>query len=310
MTSSRKKKKDILIKHRNLKGWLFCSQTVIAVLFTVAYPLVYSFVLSLTDMKLNMEDYDFIGFENYAWVFGERSGFLRALGISVLFSVISTLIQTVLGFLVAVLLYFLTKRLQSFFKTVIYLPVVLPGAVISAMWLMVFAGDEYGLMNMMFNMTDPPYQWMSSSNAVAFSCLIVINTWRYLGITMVIYFVNMNAVSKDIIESASLDGANKLRIMASIIFPLTWNATAINILLSMVGGVKSFDLFYLFQTNGTLSQSITPVSVLIFRVGLGNSYVADISLSRSVTMSIVLAVILGALTVLINKGLNRKEGML
>ena len=184
-----KKHLDLLIKHRNLKGWLICSQTVIAILVTVIYPLIMAFVMSLTDMKLNIDNFNFIGFKNYIWVF-KKSGFFEALGISALFSVVSTLLQTVLGFLVAVMLYFLTKRLQSLYKTIIYLPVVLPGAVISAMWLIVYAGDEFGLLNMLLGMTDPPYQWMSESNVVAFICLIITNTWRYLGVTMVIYFVN------------------------------------------------------------------------------------------------------------------------
>ncbi len=297
---------DLLIKHRNLKGWLICSQTVIAILIGVVYPLIMAFVMSLTDIKLDINNFNFIGFKNYIWVF-EGSGFFEALGVSAAFSVVSTLLQTVLGFLVAVMLYFLTRHLQNIFKTIIYLPVVLPGAVISAMWLIVYAGDEYGLLNMMFGLTNPPFQWMSSSNVIAFFCLVITNTWRYLGITMVIYFVNMNAVSKDIIESAGLDGANKFEIMMKIIFPLTWDATVINVLMSMIGGVKSFDLFYLFQTNGTLPQALTPVSVLIYRVGLGNTYVANISLSRSVTMSIVLSVILAVATLLVNKGMNKKE---
>ncbi len=298
-------KLDLLIKHRNLKGWLICSQVVIAILLTVVYPLIMSAVMSFTDIKLNVDVFDFVGFKNYVWLF-EKSGFFSALGVSVAFSVVSTLLQTVLGFLVAVLLYFLTKKLQDVFKTIIYLPVVLPSAVVSAMWLIVYAGDEYGLLNMLLGLKDTPYQWMSESNIVAFFCLVLTNTWRYLGITMVVYFVNMNAVSKDIIESAGLDGANRFQIMMKIIFPLTWNATVINLLQSMIGGVKSFDLFYLFQTNGTLSQALTPVSVLIYRVGLGNTYVANISLSRSVTMSIMLSIILAIATVLVNKVLDKR----
>ena len=301
------KKEDLLIKHRNLKGWLICGQTLIAILLTVIYPFIYSLILSFTDAKLRIDNAEFIGFKNYLWVFSEHSGFFKALAISVSFSLISTIIQTVLGFLVAVLLYFLTEKLQGLFKTIIYLPVILPAAVISAMWLLIFAGDEYGLLNMVLGWTDPPFQWMGESNVLAFACIIFVNTWRYLGITMVIYFINMNAVSKDIIESASLEGANKFQIMIKIIFPLTWNATIINVLQSMIGGIKTFDLFYLFQTNGSLSTELTPVSVLIYRAGLGNSSVFDISLSRSVTMSITLTIIIATLTVIVNKLFNKKE---
>jgi ABC-type sugar transport system permease subunit len=294
-----------LFKNRNIKGWLFCSQTVIAIIVTIIYPLVFSFILSLTDLRLNLNNFKFIGLDNYLWVFTKQSGFFKALGVSVSFSVVSTLLQTFIGFLIAVMLYFMKGKLQNFYKVMLYLPVILPGALISAMWIIMYSGDEYGVLNILFSMTDPPFQWMGDIY-ISFISIIITNTWRYLGITMVIYFVNMNAVSKDIIESANLDGANKFMIMAKIIFPLTWSATTVNILLSMIGGIKSFDLFYLFQQNANLSIELTPVSVLIFRAGLGNSDVSNIRLARSVTMSIVLMLILTAITLFVNKAMSKR----
>ena len=49
--------------------------------------------------------------------------------------------------------------------------------------------------------------WLNDPNVVLWS-IIIANTWRFVGITMVLYFVNMNAVSKDVLEGATLDGAN------------------------------------------------------------------------------------------------------
>lgn len=184
---------DLLIKHRNLKGWLICSQTVIAILIGVVYPLVMAFVMSLTDIKLDINHFNFVGLKNYIWVF-EGSGFFEALGVSAAFSVVSTLLQTVLGFLVAVMLYFLTRHLQSIFKTIIYLPVVLPGAVISAMWLIVYAGDEYGLLNIeaYFDVIHKPYEkdgvdfwwidWQQGENSKlkGFDPLWALNHYHYL----------------------------------------------------------------------------------------------------------------------------------
>ena len=80
-----------------------------------------------------------------------------------------------------------------------------------------------------------------------------------------------------------------------------------NIILSMIGGIKSFDLFYLFQTNGNLSTDLTPVSLLIYRLGLGNKDITNISLSKSVTMSIVLAIIMAILTLVVNKIIKGKD---
>lgn len=301
-----KKERRSLILHNNVKGWLFCLQAVIAIAVTIIYPLVYSFILSLTDLKLAFNNVNFIGFKNYVWALSKQSGFWRAMLISVTFSAVSTVVQTVLGFLIAVMLYFMHGKLQSIFKTAIYLPVVLPGAVVSAMWIMMYAGDEYGVFNIIFGLTNPPFQWLGS-DVMSFIALVITNTWRYVGITMVIYLVNISAVSRDVIESASIDGANKFVVMMKIILPLTWSATSLNVLMSMIGGIKSFDLFYLFQTQGTLANSMSPVSVLIYRIGLGNKDILNISLSRSVTMSIVLALFLAVASFIVNKLLSRGE---
>lgn len=297
-----KEKKYSVIKHRNLKGYAFSTQMILAAFITIIFPLLVSFFISFTDIKINLNHFSFVGFKNYEWVFNEKSsGFFHSLGVSALFSIVTTIVQTILGFLLAVMLYFLSPRLQGIYKTLIYLPVILPSAVVSAMWIMMYSGDEYGVLNILFGLTNHPYQWLTSSNIVAFICLIITNTWRYVGITMIIYLVNMSTVSKEIIESSKMDGCNQFQIMLKIIVPLTMNATIMNIILSMIGGLKSFDLFYLFQTNGSLSTSLTPVALLIYRLGLGNKDIINISLSKSVTMSIILALFMGILTIFVNK---------
>lgn len=302
-----KKKPYSIIKHKNLKGYLFSSQMIIAATITIIFPLVLSIIISFTDLKINTNNVGFVGLENYKWVFNEQaSGFWQAVGVSLAFSVVSTLVQTALGFLLAVMLYFLSKRLSGIFRTLIYLPVVLPSAVVSAMWIMMYSGDENGILNIIFGLQDPPFQWMGN-DIVAFICLIVTNTWRYVGMTTVIYLVNMSNISNDVVEAAKIDGANKGHLITKIFMPLLRSATVLNIILSIIGGIKSFDLFYLFQTNGNLSSNLTPVALLIYKIGLGSKDISNISLSKSVTMSIILAVVLGVVTVIVNKTLNKKE---
>lgn len=302
-----KKKQFSLIRHKNLKGVAFSTQLIIAATVTIIFPLVFSLILSFTDLKMNLNSNIHFTLDNYKWVFHEEaSGFWKATGISLAFSVVSTVVQTVLGFLLAVMLYFLSKRLQGIFRTLIYLPVVLPNAVVSAMWIMMFSGDENGILNILFGLQNPPFQWMGN-DTLAFLCLIITNTWHFVGITTVIYLVNMSNVSGDVIEAAKLDGASNFQLMSRIIFPLTRSATVLNIIMSIIGGVKSFDLFYLFQTNGNLSTSLTPVALLIYRIGIGSTDIKNISLSKSVTMAIILACILGAVTILVNKLSQRKE---
>ncbi len=295
-----------LVKHKTLKGLGFSAQMIVAALLTIVFPLAASLILSLTNIRLSMDGIEFIGLANYEWVFKESSShFWQATGISLLFSVVSTIVQTLLGFILGILLYFLTPKLQGIFKTLIYLPVILPSAVVSAMWVMLYSGDEYGILNLLFGLTNPPHQWLSDPVS-GFICLIVTNTWRFVGITTVIYLVGLSSINREVIESAEVEGANRWQIVTRILVPLTWPSTVLNVILSIIGGIKSFDLFYLFQTNGNLSSELTPIALLIYRIGLGNISIRNINLGRSLAMSITLAVILAVLTILVRKILTPK----
>lgn len=293
------RKKELLIKNRNLWGWIFSSQTVIAITLTLVYPLVYAVILSFTNVRFTTARFKWVKWDNYIWLFKE-SDFFKDLGVSLSFAFISTAVQTILGFLIAFMLYLMKGKMQTFFKTALYIPVILPAAVISSMWMIILAGDEFGVLNVLLGLTEPPFQWLSDKTR-AFWVIVAINTWRYYGITMVIYLVNMSAVPQEVVEAAQIDGANRGQIMIKIIVPLVMSATTLNIILSIIGGIQSFDLFYLFQQNANLTLDLTPVGVLIFKTGLGGGDLRNIYLARSVTMSIMLSIIIATCTIIIKK---------
>jgi len=289
-----------LLPHRNAWGWIFSIQAIAAIAVSIIYPLIFAGVFSFTDLKYsNLNSVNFVGFKNYEWIF-TASDFFKDLGFSVLFAVTSTLIQTVIGFLFAFLLYNLKGKVQTFFKVILYIPVILPTAIVSFMFIIFFAGDSMGILNNLLGWLNPPFQWLSNPN-IAFWAIIFINTWRFYGITMVIYLVNMEGVSKEVVEAATIEGCNKFQIMMKIIIPLVASATVLNVILSMIGGIQSFDLFYLFQQNSNLSNAITPVGLYIFRLGLGASSVKSIQLARSMAMSILLTIIIAAVTIALKK---------
>lgn len=300
-----------IIPHKNAWGWAFSSQAVIGIILSLLYPVIFAVIFSFSDLKfqgLINGSVNWVGFENYAWIFND-SNFFRDLGISFLFAIISTAVQTVIGFLFAFLLFCLKGKLQGFFKTILYLPVILPTAVVSFMFILIFSGEETGILNNLLGLTNPPFQWVSNP-VIAFIVIIVINTWRFYGITMVVYLVNMQAVSKEIIESATIEGCTKGQIMTKIILPMVASATTLNIILSMIGGLQSFDLFYLFQTQGNLTTELTPIGLYIFKVGLGaaaESNFKAVFLARSMAMSVLLSIIIAITTIIIRKSFAKAE---
>lgn len=292
---------DIKLMRRknNIFGWLLAIPSLISIGVFIIYPFVFSFILSFTNWRFLPVNINFVGGENYKWLFSSAGyEFWNGLWTSLRFTVISTLLQTVLGFILAYVLYNMSKRVQGIYKVLLYLPVILPSAVVSVMWVFIYKND--GLLNILlgfFGIENPPV-WLADSR-YAMGAVIIANTWRFVGLTIIIYFVSMNALSKEIIESATIDGAGKVRILRSIILPLTWSSTKVNLLLSMIGGMKSFDLFYLLTNGGADTQV---VGLFIFRTAFEYRV-----LSRAVTMSVVLTIFIGGLTFVVNFLSSRKK---
>lgn len=297
-----------LRRRANIAGWLMSIPAMISIGVFIVYPIVMTVYISTTDLRMLTDNVvSFVGFDNFIWLFSNASAAVRFwedLLVSLEFTVISTLIQSVLGFLIAVIMYYMTSRVQGIFKILIYIPVILPATVVSVMWQFFYQpvnGLFDTILRTVFGVNEASLPgWISDPNIAIWS-VILTNTWRFVGITVIIYFVAMNAISKDILESAGIDGASKPRQMLSFILPLTWSSTKINMILSMIGGLKSFDLFYLL-TNGDAGTEV--VGLYIFKTAF---VFQQPVFSRASTMAIMLTVILAIVTILVNKLFSKEE---
>ena len=284
-------------RQSNLYGWLLAIPAIFSIAVFIVYPLVYSTWLSFTDYRFLPVEVTWKGLSNYVWLF-QKSSFFPGLWLSLQFSLISTVIQTVRGFFLAYALYCMGRRLQGIYKVLLYLPVILPSTVVSVMWQFIYQ-YEYGLLDRLFalvNLTPPG--WLTDPNWKMFS-IIFMNTWRFVGMTMVIYFVAMNAVSKDVVEGATIDGAGRMTVLFRIMLPLTWNSTKINVMLSIIGGLKSFDMFYLLFKDDPEMQV---VGLYIYKTAFTSK-----TLCRATAMAVVLSLIIGSLTLVINRVMGREE---
>lgn len=282
----------------NLWGWIFAIPTVVGICAFTFYPIIYSFILSLTNYRsLPTDPMDFIGFDNYKWIFQESS-FFTGLWLSFKFTIITTIVQTILGFIMAYMLYRMTPKMQGAYRVILYLPNILPAAVVSVMWSFIFE-PNYGLLDTLLGLVgiDAP-NWLGDPSWKMPS-IVIVNTWKHVGLTMIIYFVAMNAIDKQIIESAQIDGASSWGILLRIILPVTWYTTRINVLLSLIGGLKSFDLFYLLFKG---DPDMQVVGLYIFNTAY-DSFVY----CRASAMALLLATFISCFSIIANKLMARGE---
>lgn len=279
-------------KQKNkIAGYFFLLPSAAFLFCFLLYPFCVSVFRSFTDWNGLKDEVAFVGVKNYVDLFTNNPDYWRSIGVNLKFSVVSTLIQTVLGFLLAFAVYYMGKRWQTFYKVSLYIPVILPASVVAVMWRFMLNPDT-GLINTvlrMLHLDGLTRAWLGDSST-ALNTIIAVNTWQYIGFTMVLFYIAMQNISLDVLESAAIDGANKWDLLVKFFLPLTAGTTTTNVILSITGGMKSFGLFYML-TDGGPGDVTRVVSMRIYTTAF-----TDYKFYRALAMASVLFVIILVLT--------------
>ena len=273
-------------KRRKILGYFFLIPFLAILTLFMFYPIVESVIKSFTNWSGMNGEYEYIGWRNYERIFTDMPEYWKAMQVNIKYAVIATTIQTALGFILAVTVINLTRRWQNFFKITLYLPVILPAAAIAVMWRYIYTPD-FGLLNQFLRtvgLSSLTRVW-TGDQSTALGSVIATNTWRYAGFTMVLYYVSMLDISKEMLESASIDGAGRWAQIRYFYFPLTRGTTEINFILSITGCLRAFDIFYLL-TGGGPGTHTKVVSMWIMETAF-----QSFKFGRALAMSIVLFLI-------------------
>lgn len=221
-------------------------------LYIVFYfgPSVLTVVYSFTDVKnVPGSTMHFVGLDNYRDVFfsgnsGER---WRSIINTLIFMFIVTIVQNGVALFVAVLI---NQRLKGdyFYRAVFFLPVVLGVAVVALIWGMMF-DPMSGPVNMLYDWLFGYKDMFFASFSHAFGYIIFVQIWMYMGYSMLIFLAGLQSVPKDLYEAGYIDGTNKWQSFRHITFPLIAPSFTVNMLLSIIGAMSTFDII-LATTDG------------------------------------------------------------
>ena len=276
-----------LEKKKKIAGYFFLIPSFFFLGAFLLYPLAKSIIMSFTDWNGFSPEYKWVGIENYLRLFTATPAYWSSIKINLTFALISTLIQTILGFFLAFAVYHMSSRWQNFYKVSLYIPVILPASVIAVMWRFMLSPDT-GLVNTILRLVGLDFlchAWVGE-NATALGTIIMVNTWQYVGFTMVLYYIAMQNSPLEVLESAEMDGAGKWLKFRYFFLPMTAGTTETNVILSITGGMKSFGLFYML-TGGGPGTATRVVSMLIYSTAF-----VDYKFYKALTMSTVLFLII------------------
>lgn len=287
---------------------VFVIPAVLIYLAVVAFPTIFSVLLSLTNYNggpiFGNPDIQFVGLKSYLWMFTEPAGnFYTALKNNMLIVGVSVFGQIPLGFILA---YILSRKLISrgndLFQTMIYLPNVISSIIIGVLFNAIIYGRNSVLMDVrrIFN----PAAVYTISDKPMVPVLIVI-LWMFTGFYMIIFLANMQRIDPAVIEAARIDGAKESGILWYITLPALSGVIITTAILAISGSLKSFDLLYA-MTNGGPAGQTRVLSLYMYQSAFQGA--PNYPLANAIsTVMVLISIVLIILTMGLGRAFSEKE---
>ncbi|MBA8817177.1 multiple sugar transport system permease protein/raffinose/stachyose/melibiose transport system permease protein [Microbacterium halimionae] len=208
--------------------------------------------------------FEFVGFDNFVRFFQDPTA-IQAVGFTIRYALVLTLLQVAAGYGLALLYVFYLKRGSAIVRTLVFFPVILPTVAVALLFRRFFeAAPTTGPVNAIIEfLGGASIDWFGQPDA-SFWVIILMDLWRSMGFYAVLLYAGVVEIPDDIIESARLDGASGLRLVRSIIVPLSLPVLMAAIIFSINGTLKVFDTVVAL-TNGGPGTATTPLTVYMFR---------------------------------------------
>lgn len=230
-----------------MAGYLFIAPAIVGFAVFVVYPLVDAAYLSLTNWN-GLTDPVFIGLKNFVDLFTKDPSFfpsLRATGYFALLSVPSSL---VIGLLLALLLNRNRVGVRVF-RTLIYLPVVLPAVATITLWKFIY-DPRVGLANTILQALHLPTSLWLGSSTMAMPAMAIVTLWG-VGSTMIIFLAGLQAVPTEVYEAAKIDGAGRFVMLMRVTLPMISPILFLQVILQLTTAFQNFNLPKILSTGGT-----------------------------------------------------------
>jgi raffinose/stachyose/melibiose transport system permease protein len=255
-------------------------------------PTVMAFYFALT--RWTLFDSSFVGLDNFRDFLAEqnlRIGFQN----TIFYAVVTSGLKVVLGLLLGVLL---TSRLRvrGFLRSVVFFPVLVSTVAVGITFSMLLKPDT-GLVNQALALVGiDGRDWLGDAGTALLSVALV-DVWKGVGLATVIYIAGIVSIPQDYYQAVAVDGGNAWHRFRHITLPLSWPATYSVIILSFIGGLRSFDLIWTMTRGGPGFTSDTIASIIYkqYQAGFfGLSTAGNVLLFLLVTAIVVpLAYLLG-----------------
>ncbi len=241
-----------------IRGYLFVLPVIILLATFSLYPLLRTIYLSFFDIKLaSINKMSFVGWKNFAILFNRNTPnfFTQILPVTFFYVFGSVVGQIGFGFLIALLVHQKFVKGRNIFRGIIILPWVVSGIIIAISWRFMYE-PRLGVLNYLLVLlgNESPPTWLNDESLVM-RCLIVANIWHGMAFSFIIQTSGLHSIPEDIMEAAMVDGANGFQRLRFITLPLVRQFVVLNLILTSMATINSFDLIYAMTNGGPLFRT-------------------------------------------------------
>ncbi|MEU6341606.1 sugar ABC transporter permease [Streptomyces sp. NPDC046977] len=280
-------------------GIAFVSPYVLYLAAIFLYPLGFAVWMSFHDYFFAAPgaqvDRPFVGLANYTAVLTDPAVWNSFLNIAI-FLVINVPLTVGASLVLATALNS-KLRGRAFFRTAYYVPYITASVAVVGVWLFLF--NSNGLVNQALGPLAPHPSWLVNSH-LAMPTIAVFVAWKQLGFFIVLYLSALQNVPGELYESASLDGAGKVRMFWSITVPAVRTATLLVLVMATVTGANLFTEPYLLTSGGGPDGATTSPVLLMYQRGLQQGHPDE-----AAAIGVILVVLITAISLVYRRVLER-----
>jgi len=248
-----KKTRSKLQRREAIEGYLCIAPWLFGFVCLTLGAVIFSFIMSLTRWDM-INPAKFVGFSNYATIFADDFRFRQSLKITAIYAGCSVPLGMTCALALAMLLNLKVKGMQVF-RSIFYIPAILPGAAVAMVWMMVFRPQASGIFNAILGLFHiSPIPWLTAPEWVLKS-FIIMSLWG-VGGGMIIYLAGLQSVPTQLYEAAEIDGAGSWGKFRNVTLPMISPTLFFNLIMGIIGSFQVFTSSYIMTQGGPAYASL------------------------------------------------------
>ncbi|CAN7591511.1 carbohydrate ABC transporter permease [Paenibacillus sp. LjRoot56] len=278
---------------------LFPLPAIILYTMFIVYPILAAFSYSLFDWK-GLTKGAFVGLENFVTLFTQEpfnEMFWQALVHNIYYFFLVMVAQNGVAFILAYILYSRIKG-SSFFKMAFFLPRLLSVIVVGFLWKLIL-NPNTGALNVLLSkigLGEWRMAWLGDTKT-ALTSVILANCWFGIGFAILIFLAGLQAISKEVLEAAQLEGVSGFRLIRTMVLPMMTQSLVIMTIYTFIHAFEAFEMVYAMQgSQGEPYHSTDTLAVFFYRTAFGVSSGDSAAIGLGSALAVVLFAIIASLS--------------